>query len=172
MRSFLGLLATATVLAAFTFAAHADIIDTFTLNDVTFANGGTATGTVTIDITNGSFTNIDATYKAGSTADLFIGVLAQGLSNNVYVAESQATSGDLLVFNLPQTSMVGYAGGNVCSLEHLCNGGFSSALVEANGTDIFFETGSLTTTPEPSTLALFGTGILGLAGMARRKFLA
>ena len=26
-------------------------------------------------------------------------------------------------------------------------------------------------TPEPSTLALFGTGILGLAGMARRKFL-
>ena len=26
--------------------------------------------------------------------------------------------------------------------------------------------------PEPSTLALFGTGILGLAGMARRKFVA
>jgi hypothetical protein len=26
--------------------------------------------------------------------------------------------------------------------------------------------------PEPSTLALLGTGILGLAGMARRKFLS
>jgi hypothetical protein len=25
--------------------------------------------------------------------------------------------------------------------------------------------------PEPSTLALFGTGILGLTGVARRKFL-
>ena len=160
------------VLAASTLTAHADTIDTFTLTDVTFQNGGTATGTVTIDITNGSFTNIDATYKAGSTTDLFMGVLAQAPVSNVYVVASRATSGDILNFNLPQTSMVGYAGGNVCSIEHLCNGNDSSALIEANGTDIFFETGSLTTTPEPSTLALFGTGILGLAGMARRKFLA
>jgi hypothetical protein len=31
--------------------------------------------------------------------------------------------------------------------------------------------GPASVAPEPSTLALFGTGILGLAGMARRKFL-
>jgi hypothetical protein len=31
--------------------------------------------------------------------------------------------------------------------------------------------GPASVTPEPSTFALFGTGILGLAGMARRKFL-
>jgi hypothetical protein len=31
--------------------------------------------------------------------------------------------------------------------------------------------GPTSVTPEPSTFALFGTGILGLAGMARRKFL-
>ena len=172
MRSFLSLLATATVLAASTLAAHADTIETFTLNDVTFQNGGTATGTVTIDITDGSFTNIDAIYKAGSTTDLFMGVADQGVVSNVYVAASRATSGDLLNFNLPQTSLVGYAGGNVCTLDHLCNGNDSSALIEVNGTDIFFQTGSLTPTPEPSTLALFGTGILGIAGKVRHKFLA
>jgi PEP-CTERM motif len=33
------------------------------------------------------------------------------------------------------------------------------------------ETGSVSSVPEPSTLAMFSTGILGLAGAARRKFL-
>jgi hypothetical protein len=36
--------------------------------------------------------------------------------------------------------------------------------------DQFVVTPSAAVTPEPSTLALFGTGILGLAGVARRKF--
>jgi hypothetical protein len=31
---------------------------------------------------------------------------------------------------------------------------------------------STSTAPEPSAFALFGTGILGLAGVARRKFLS
>ena len=35
----------------------------------------------------------------------------------------------------------------------------------------FVVTPGTAVTPEPSTLALFGTGILGLAGIARRKFL-
>jgi PEP-CTERM motif len=56
--------------------------------------------------------------------------------------------------------------------KYLCNGQDSGGFIEVNGAAVLFQTGSLTPTPEPSTLALFGTGILGLAGVARRKFLA
>jgi hypothetical protein len=37
------------------------------------------------------------------------------------------------------------------------------------GVDAFTITGG-TSTPEPGTLVMFGSGIIGLAGMLRRKF--
>jgi hypothetical protein len=42
----------------------------------------------------------------------------------------------------------------------------------SNGRDYAMEIDGTAITPEPSTFALFGTGILGLAGVARRKFLS
>ena len=38
--------------------------------------------------------------------------------------------------------------------------------------ELTFTSGNVTATPEPGSFLLFGTGILGMAGMLRRKFLA
>jgi hypothetical protein len=50
---------------------------------------------------------------------------------------------------------------------HFCVGGGAKC-----GTNTGFATGNLTTVPEPGTLSLLGTGIVGLAGIFRRRFLS
>jgi PEP-CTERM motif len=53
---------------------------------------------------------------------------------------------------------------------HCASTGFWQALSAPN--EFAFEIDGTTATPEPSTFALLGTGLLGLAGVARRKFLS
>src|SRR5215469_18544673 len=50
---------------------HADTITTFALDGFTFQSPATLTGTITIDVTTGVPTGINATYTAGNQTDEF-----------------------------------------------------------------------------------------------------
>ena len=176
-------LAIPAILAAATIAAHADIMSTFSLTNYTFQSGATATGTIVIDVTDGLVASTNITYFGGTTLlfDVSTGTgnVALGLYSN---APSTDAAGDSFADSLhtPAAGFVGYAGGEACSQTDLCDVFVTSAILFANSTQDLLETGSLTLeppiitgqTPEPSTLALLSTGILGLAGAARRKFLS
>jgi hypothetical protein len=168
------------LLAASTLLANADTIVPFDLNaTLQGLGGGTVSGIVDVDSTNGMFTAIDFTATIDGVSHIFIDPLAtfrQGpvpTPPTLYVGLFTDSSGDTFQLALPTTSLVGYSGSAVCSLALSCNPTMDilTVFIQAK-TDIgaVATSGSLTPapTPEPSTVALLSTGIVGL-GVACRK---
>jgi|ERR1700679_1440763 hypothetical protein len=166
------------ILAAATIAAHADTMSTFSLTNYTFQSGATASGTIVIDTTDGLVASTNITYFGGTTLLFDVSTGTGNVSAGLYSnAPSMDAAGDVFAdsFHTPAAGFVGYAGGEACSQTDLCDGFVTSGINFANNTMDLLETGSLTLigqTPEPSTLALLSTGILGLVGAARRKFIS
>ena len=161
-------------LALTTTLAHADTLQSFNFQGT--LDTGDVTGTLTIDTTIGSVTaatfNI-SDFPAGSLTPTSIALNETPLSTEIsLVAISNApekyyASVDLVV---PTFTLVGYNGGNLCLVSAPCDTDSSGVVYEEHGHDLL--TGSITpvaATPEPSTLALLGTGTLTLFGAIRRR---
>ncbi len=177
MRTWIYLVAVAFTLSGLT--ARADTISTFSLSNVTFISGATATGTVVIDATTGEAANVDVTYKNSSASETFTGVSAQAVGFSDYTVDSVGSAGDIFAFALPGNSLVAYNGNFLCSLDNRC--GFfndtSALLLPGGGSSdtvlsgfLVFESSETTgMTPEPTSIVLLASGLGGVAGAFRRR---
>jgi hypothetical protein len=171
----------ATLLAGVQTASATDTV--FTLSG-TFFDSSAVSGTFTINVTTGVVTASSLSYGGQTYTDILTGPLAQGpftgVTNSgqtpvpVGYAVDTGISSDLprLDFLIPGTSavdsLVGYLGGSLCSLNTQCGpdqagNTWVGAFHAANGSTIMaLQSGQLTNAPEPSTLILLSTSLLGL----------
>ena len=138
-------------------AMYADTITTFTAGGG-FSDGATLSGNVVIDVTTGTVVQLGTTLNASAPLSLSgltfdLSASSQG-AEYILVTDTGPHSAFDITLDIPVTTLVGYAGGSVSGG---ANGGTSAALTS----------GSLTATPEPTTVVLVGSAMLGLLGLRR-----
>lgn len=173
-------------------------IQRFALSDVVFDNGATLTGTVDINLDyNGeagpaNFTaiqSVDFTYTIGAFSENLTVLTDQADSlvmGTYYLVADDPTGvvGAILVIyvNPPEPAFASFGGygdgGPLCVVDPIeadapCGGpGYPYASEVSVGDQSYGAvSGSLVPdpTPEPSTLWLMGTGVVGIAGVLRRR---
>jgi hypothetical protein len=156
--------------------ALADSIDFSTGNFVSGTISGSLTTTLsttivgsidTINVMTGSLTQLSSCPIGLSGTCYSFGAGSVTVTSGTTTLFSDSLSGGILTKN---GSSVGILAGLAPNGTTVSGVGTVSLALKSGGVGAGSIDVSVVTTPEPGTLGLIGTGLIGLAGLARRKF--
>lgn len=163
-------------------AANANLVQ-WTLQNVSFVGGGTATGSFVYDADTDTYSDISITTSSGSIGGGSYmwpwDSLSQATQLVIWTYDPSSPPADLtgeLYLSLTFFDALTNAGGTVNldeinNFEYICNTASCSGSGSKTFRDIVYPGGSVVSTsvPVPAAVLLFGSGLLGLIGLARRK---
>jgi len=182
-----------------TLAAHADTLTTFgifgdfNVHTQSFDGGPyDVRGQVTINTTLGTVESFDLHQplvpgffdQSLPVGDKVVLGSAYPTIAEFWLQEPNFYNAQSLQLTLNTSTLVGYTGGDLCSLSVTCNmpgqtygptstaGMYRSVFTLNDGGLYAISSVETSPTPEPSSLALLGTGALGVMGVIRRRIAA